>query len=281
MGSVSLRTVAATIVMAAGMSACAAEPSAPTTPTSPTSPTVGGSAPPTTGPRAFPDPAPQGAVRAAEPDVPGPENLDLIEASAQPDGGGADGIEVVFDRTSRTATGEKPAAPRRFVFLFDQSVSFHPEVFPVCERAVIASRGFAGCPEGSRIGGGHADTFPGRTAELAVFNTRYADGARGMLITVPATGAIFENTFEPLVEPYRGVYRVGSDEILPTSPVPPGERAASSRFRVTFGATRRDGDQVHSFVRSNAAPGTPLRFGYWGEFVTGQVVQIEDEVARP
>jgi hypothetical protein len=263
------------------MSACTAEPSAPTNPTAAISPSSSGAAPPTPGRLAFPDAAPQGAVRAAEPDASGPENLDLVESSVRPDGGGADGIEVVFDRTSRTATGEKPAAPRRFVFLFDQSVSFHPEVFPVCEQAVIASRGFAGCPEGSRVGGGQVDTFPGRTAELAVFNTGYADGARGVLITVPATGAIFENTFEPLVEPYRGVYGMGSDEILPISPVPPGERAASSRFRVSFGASRRDGDQVHSFVRSTAAPGTNLRFGYWGEFVTGQVVRVEDEVARP
>jgi hypothetical protein len=195
------------------MSACTAEPSAPTNPTAPISPSSSGAAPPTPGRLAFPGAAPQGAVRAAEPDASGPENLDLVESSVRPDGGGADGIEVVFDRTSRTATGEKPAAPRRFVFLFDQSVSFHPEVFPVCEQAVIASRGFAGCPEGSRIGGGHVDTFPGRTAELAW-------------------------------------------------------------FRVTFGASRQDGDQV----RSSAAPGAPLRFGYWGEFVTGQVVRVEDEV---
>ena len=171
MGSASLRTAAAAIVMAAGVSACAAEPSAPTTPAPPTSPSSGGSAPPTPGRLAFPDRAPRGAVRAAEPDVPGPENLDVVEASVRSEGGGAGGIGVVFDRTSRTATGEKPAAPRRFVFLFDHSVSFHPEDFPACERAVIASRGFDGCPEGSRVGGGQVDTFPGRTAELAVFNT--------------------------------------------------------------------------------------------------------------
>lgn len=223
----------------------------------------------------YPPPTPGGPVPPSEPPVAGPVNLDQLEVSVRPDGT-RDGVEVLFDRTSRTASGEKPAAAAQFVFLFDKSIRFHPERFPTCGRATFETGGPAACPPGSRVGSGIADFHPSGSTEVAVFNTRYPNGLRGVLITLPATGQLLENTFEPVSGPYRGDYRWGSDEILPPSPVPPGERGATTRFRVSFGAVITSDGRTHSFLESDARPGRPLTFGLWSRFVTGQVILPTD-----
>ena len=235
----------------------------------------------TTGSAAFPDPTPGGPVRPAEAFVAGPENLDALDVSVRPDGGLPDGVVLGYDKTSRTAGGEKPAAPRRYVFLFDRSVTFHPEAFPTCARATLESQGAAGCPAGSQVGSGRSDNYPSGSADVAVFNTVYPNGTRGVLITVPAAGVILENTFEPVGEVYRAEFAHASDEIVPPSATPPGQRGATTRVQVSFGATHREGDRVHSFVRSAARPGDPMRFALWSEFVTGQVIRPTDETPRP
>lgn len=225
----------------------------------------------------IPDPAPRGPQRPYEPDVAGPTNINTVELTARRDGGSPRGIEVSLDSHSRTATGEKPAAPRRHVFLFDSSIRFNSGAFPTCARAVIEQQGIAHCPEGSRIGSGRVEFYPSGAAELAVFNTRYLNGMRGMLITIPAHGAIFENTFEPVSRPYRRDFRWASDEIIPVDSTPPQNRGASTRFQITFGATYRG----HSYLESFAPTGRSLMFGGWSEYVTGQVVLLTGQVSRP
>ncbi|RZS37112.1 hypothetical protein EV193_106350 [Herbihabitans rhizosphaerae] len=217
-----------------------------------------------------PDPAPGGPKPPVEPVVDGPRNLDDLSVAAHPDGGTRDGVVVAFDRTSRTATGEKPAPATRFVFLFDKSIRFNPEKFPTCARADYEAGGPAACPPGSKVGQGVGTFYPSGEAEVAVFNTVYPNGLRGVLITVPAVGGILENTFEPVSAPYRGTYAWGSDELV-ISALPPQQRSATTRFRVSFGAVIRNGDQVHSFAESDAPRGRDLRFGLWSRFVTGQV----------
>lgn len=82
---------------------------------------------------ASPDPAPGGPQRPYEPDVGGPRNLDTLAVTAAK--GAGRGVAMAFDRRSRTASGQVPAAARRFVFLFDRSVRFmgpgrHPAAAP-------------------------------------------------------------------------------------------------------------------------------------------------------
>lgn len=229
----------------------------------------------------FPHPTPGGPAPISEPDVAGPENLDDLDVTVRPDGGTRDGVEIFYDRTSRTATGEKPAAMRQFVFLFDKSIRFNPEAFPACDRATFEAGGPSACPPGSKVGSGQADLYPSAVAEVAVFNTRYANGLRGVLITIPAAGLVLENTFEPVSGKYRADYRWGSDELANPSTVPPQDRAATTRFQVSFGATITDGGRTHSFAESSAKPGKSLKFGLWSHFVTGQVVLPTDRVGRP
>lgn len=223
------------------------------------------------------DPTPFGPQRPYEPAVAGPVNIDSVVATVRKDGGSAQGIEVSIDRYSRTATGEKPAAARRFVFLFDKSIRFNSEAFPVCTRRVIETRGLAGCPAGSKVGSGRAEFYPRGEAEVAVYNTRYTNGLRGVLITIPAIGAILENTFEPVIPPYTKDFRWGSDEIIPPDATAPQDRGASTRFLVSFGAARNG----RSFVESSAPAGTPLALGGRSEFVTGQVLTDRGTAVRP
>jgi hypothetical protein len=263
----------AAVAMTAALTACSAEQTVADGP--------GGQEAAAAVPATFPDPAPAGPVRPNEAFVQGPDNIDTIDVSVEADGGTPDGIRITFDKVSRTATGEKPSAAHRYVFLFDRTVEFTPEAFPTCERAVLESQGVGGCPEGSQVGSGRLDNYPSGSVDVAVFNTRYANGLRGVLITVPTAGIVLENTFEPVTEAYLGKFAYSSDEILPPNTTPPAERSGAIRFQVTFGATRRDGDRVYSFARSTAAPGTPLQFAQWSQFVTGQVIQPEDAAPRP
>ncbi|MEU6642122.1 hypothetical protein ABZ863_06185 [Saccharomonospora sp. NPDC046836] len=229
----------------------------------------------------WPLPTPGGPAAPDEPPADGPANIDQLAVTVHQDGGTRNGIEVAFDRTSRTATGEKPAAASQFVFLFDESIRFNPERFPTCEREQFEAGGPDACPAGSRVGSGTARVYPDTTAEVAVFNTRYASGMRGVLITIPATGGVLENTFEPVTGLYRKDYRWASDELLPSA-LPPGERTATTRFQVSFGATFTDArGRTHSFVESVARPGKQLDFGLWSRFVTGQVLLPTTEATRP
>jgi hypothetical protein len=227
-----------------------------------------------------PPPTPGGPTPPQEPDVAGPFNIDGLKTTVRPDGGTHDGVEVTFDRTSRAADGGKPAPARQFVFLFDRSLRFAPEKFPACDRATFEAGGPDACPAGSRVGEGRAVLHPDRSAEVTVFNTRYADGSRGMLITLPGEGAVLENTFERVASPYREKYRWASDEVLPSS-LPPLDRASTTRFTVTFGAVARREGRTHSFVTTSAPEGTPLRFGLWSHFVTGQVALPTARGERP
>ncbi|WP_419996321.1 hypothetical protein [Streptomyces boninensis] len=228
------------------------------------------------------DPAPAGPQRPYEPDVAGPDNADALTARVTPAAGGHDrvtptpggqrGVRVEFDRTSRTADGGKPAAARRFVFLFDRSVTLHPADFPVCDRATLEADGPGGCPQGSQVGEGTAEFHPHGSAEVLAFNTRYRDGTWGVLVAIPATGTILEQTLERASAPYRARgYRWTLDEILPPTAVPPQERSATLRFRLAFG-TVRDGA---SYATTTAPAGKALKFGLWSEFVTGQVLLPE------
>lgn len=228
-----------------------------------------------------PDPAPGGPIPPSEPVVDGPYNIDDLAVQVREDGGTRDGVVVAFDRTSRTASGGKPAAANRFVFLFDRSIRFNPERFPVCPPATYEAGGPAACPPGSKVGSGIGTVYPSDKAEVEVFNTVYPNGMRGMLITIPATGGIFENTFEPVSPAYRGKYAWASDELV-ISALPPQQRSATTRFQVSFGAVIRDGDgRVHSFVESHAPAGRHLHFGLWSRFVTGQVVLPQARATRP
>ncbi|WP_206300592.1 hypothetical protein, partial [Streptomyces scopuliridis] len=220
-----------------------------------------------------PDPAPGGPQRPYEPDVPGPRNIDALAATVTPDGATARGVRVAFDRTSRSETGGAPAGARRFVFLFDDSIRFRPESFPVCARSVIEEKGVTACPVGSRVGRGTSHVYPEGTAEVLAFNTRYANGSRGALVVIPASRTVLELTWERVTRPYqqRG-YLWALDEILPPSAIPPQERAGTRRFELEWGATRQAGGRPVSFAETSAKPGEKVRIGLWSSFVTGQVV---------
>ncbi|RDI55175.1 ketosteroid isomerase-like protein [Nocardia mexicana] len=225
-------------------------------------------------------PTPGGPEAPSEDPVDGPTNLDTLTATVRPDHGYLTGVTVEFDRTSRTETGEKPAPATQFVFLFDKSIRFHPDRFPTCDRTELTRNGPAACPPGAQVGSGTAEIYPGAIADVAVFNTRYGSGERGVLITIPATGAVLANTLEPVDTGYRTDYATGLDELLP-SPLPPHERSATTRFRVTFGATHTDHTGTHSFLESLSLPGQPLTFGLWSHFVTGQTSTPTDSTERP
>jgi hypothetical protein len=222
-----------------------------------------------------PHPAPYGPQRPYEPDVAGPVNIETGDITVTK--GSGRGVTVSFDTARRTESGEKPAAPRQFVFLFDNSIRFNTELFPVCQRNTIEQHGVGGCPAGSKVGSGRAEFYPAGAAEVAVFNTRFGNGMRGVLITIPATGTILDNTFEPVVYPYQKDYTWGSHEIIPPDSTPPQYRGVTSAFQVSFGAEYRG----RSFVESSAPAGRTLRFGVWGEYVTGQVLLGEQTVSRP
>ncbi|GLZ12852.1 hypothetical protein Acsp04_30870 [Actinomadura sp. NBRC 104425] len=224
-------------------------------------PAVAGTAPP--------DPAPGGPQRPYEPDVDGPRNLDTLSVTATKGAGRS--VTIAFDRHSRTASGQVPAAARRFVFLFDRSVRFNPQAFPTCAHETIEEKGAGACPPGSRIGGGRATYLDGSRYEVQAFNTRVGR-LPGVLVVIPAAGVILEQTFEPVSAPYRGDYRWALDEILPPTPTPPQDRLGTSRFELSFGATTVRGGRTVGFAETTARPGTRLRFGLWSEFVTGQVV---------
>jgi hypothetical protein len=224
-----------------------------------------------------PHPAPHGPQRPHEPDVPGPVNIEGGEVTVTRDGGTRHGVEIDFDTYRYTETGEKPAAPREFVFLFDDSVRFNPTAFPACARSAIEASGIGACPAGSRVGGGRVELYGGGEAEVAVFNTRFANGMRGVLITIPATGTILDNTLERVVGDYRRDYRWGLHEIVPPDGLPPQDRASTSEFAVSFGATWKG----RSFVESTERLGRPLDIGVWSHYVTGQVVLTEGRTPRP
>jgi hypothetical protein len=225
----------------------------------------------------FPDPAPLGPQRPYEPDVAGPTTIASATVSVRRDGGSRWGIEASVDSHTRTASGEKPAAGRRNVFLFDRSVRFNPDAFPTCARIEVERHGAQGCPQGSQVGSGRVEFYPAGAADIAVFNTRYPNGMRGMLITIPALGTVLENTFEPVSRPYRPEFAWASDEIVPPDAVAPQDRSASTRFQLTIGATYRG----HSYMESFAPTGHPLSFGGWSETVTGQVIMLTIQAPRP
>jgi len=216
-------------------------------------------------------PAPLGPQRPYEPDVEGPANIESGAATVAPLGGG---VAITFDAYRGTATGEKPAAPREFVFLFDNSIHFNPLAFPTCDRAALAE---GACPPGSKVGGGRAEFYPTGAAEVAVYNTKFANGMRGVLITIPATGTVLDNTLEPVVGSYQRKYTWGLHEIIPPDATPPAQRGSTTHFLVTFGATWRG----HDFVQSYAPTDRPLNLGVWSHYVTGQKTLTEGRTPRP
>ncbi|MEV4221505.1 hypothetical protein [Nonomuraea sp. NPDC049725] len=216
-----------------------------------------------------PDPAPGGPQRPYEPDVEATDNIDSLSVTATRGAGRS--VTIAFDRRSRAATGDVPAGPRRFVFLFDRSVSFNPEAFPTCARAVIEQQGVRACPAGSRIGGGRGEFPSGEPQEVHAFNTRIGRSP-GVLVVLPASGVILEQTLERVTSPYRKDYRWALDEIVPPTAVPPQDRVGTTRFQLSFGATRRHHGRTVGFAETTARTGGELRFGLWTEFVTGQVL---------
>lgn len=228
----------------------------------------------------LPDPTPGGPQRPYEPDVAGPVNIDGLTSAVVRDGGTEHGVRVAFDRTSRAEPAGPPAAARRFVFMFDRALVFHPDAFPVCARAVIEAEGVDACPGGSRIGAGTSHSYPDGSTEVYAFNTRYATGARGALVVVPANGTILELTWERVTGPYRQLgYLWALDEILPPTAVPPQDRVGTRRFELTWGATRDVGGRTVSFAELRSGHAA-VRTGLWGEFVTGQRAFVE-AVAHP
>ncbi|MEJ1111503.1 MULTISPECIES: hypothetical protein [unclassified Kribbella] len=73
------------------------------------------------------------------------------------------GVAVAYDRHSRTAERTTPAAARRFVFLFDRSISLNNKDFPTCATEVVRQQGPAACPAGSHVGGGTSTNLQGQT----------------------------------------------------------------------------------------------------------------------
>ncbi|GAA3807574.1 hypothetical protein [Amycolatopsis tucumanensis] len=224
-----------------------------------------------------PHPTPYGPQRPYEPDVAGPVNIDTGTVVYAPDGGSRFGVTITFDAQRSTTTGVEPAAPREFVFLFDRSVRFSPHLFPTCDRSVIETQGAAACPDGSQVGSGRAEFHRGGAGEVLVFNTTFDHGRRGVLIHIPVSGAILENTLERVVGDYREDYGWGLNEIVPLNDTPPQDRPSTSAFAVTFGAVHNG----HSFVQSYAKPGSALAAGVWSEYVTGQTTLVEGTLTRP
>lgn len=217
-----------------------------------------------------PDPAPGGPQRPYEPDVPGPRNIDALAATVTPDGATARGVRVAFDRTSRSETGGAPAGARRFVFLFDDSIRFRPESFPVCARSVIEEKGVTACPEGSRVGRGTSHVYPEGTAEVLAFNTRYANGSRGALVVIPASRTVLELNGNASPAPINSAAISGHltrscrrAPSLPRSGPGPGAsswsgghpagRRPAGQLRRDIGEARRGGaDRTVEFIRHGA-----------------------------
>ncbi|MDX3107531.1 hypothetical protein [Nonomuraea angiospora] len=150
-------------------------------------------------------------------------------------------------------------------------MNFNPDAFPTCARTVIEKQGVQGCPAGSQIGGGRGESANGESQEVLAFNTRVGR-LPGVLVVLTASGMILEQTLERVANPYREDYRWALDEILPPTSVPPQERAGTTRFQLSFGATRQYRGRTIGFVETAAKPGDTLGFGLWSEFVTGQVL---------
>ncbi len=218
-----------------------------------------------------PHPAPLGPQRPYEARVDGPVNIEggYIEVARL-----GTGLSVTFDGTRHTASGEKPAAPREFVFLFDRTIRFNPLAFPTCSRTQLTA---AACPTGSKVGTGLAEFYPAGTAEVAVYNTKFPNGLRGVLITIPATGTVLDNTLEPVVGTYQRDYTWGLHEIVPPDATPPELRGSTTRFLVTFGASWQGRD----FVESHAPTGGQLNLGIWSHYVTGQKTLTEGSTSQP
>lgn len=223
-----------------------------------------------------PDPAPGGPQRPYEPDVTGPVNVDSLAAEVGGDGGS--GVRVTFDRTSEAEPAGPPAAPRRFVFLFDETLRFHPADFPVCDRADIERDGPAACPEGSLVGRGTSHLYPEGTADVYAFNARHAGGLRGAFVVIPASDTILELTWEKVTEPYRHRgYRWALDEIVPPNATPPEQRVGTRRFELAWGAAHGS----RSFATLTGPAHDTLRLGLWSEFVTGQIALPETTATAP
>jgi hypothetical protein len=95
---------------------------------------------------------------------------------------------------------------------------------------------------------------------------------------------LLEQTLDRAALPYREDYRLVLDEIVPPTSTPPQERADTSRFQLSFGATRTVTDhagrqRVVSLVESRASGRDELKFGLWSHFVTGQTV-VPTDTAR-
>jgi hypothetical protein len=192
------------------------------------------------------------------------------------------GVTVAYDRHSRTADGTTPAAARRFVFLFDKSLSLNNKDFPTCASEVIRKQGPIACPVGSHVGGGTSTNLQGQTTPVYLLNTRYANGDYGLIVSIPAAGVLLEQTLERAAAPYRPTYKLAIDEIIPVSSTPPQQRAGTSRFQLSFGATRTitstDGKpRTVSLVDSTTHPQRPLNFALWSHFTTGQSVLPTDK----
>ncbi|MFG1705267.1 hypothetical protein ACFLIM_18935 [Nonomuraea sp. M3C6] len=218
-----------------------------------------------------PDPAPGGPQRPYEPDVNGPENIDSLTVSVTREKGTRKGVTVTFDRKSVSASGGVPAGARRFVLLYDPSIRFNPEAFPTCSRDVLVDEGPQACPAASRVGRAAGTQLDGTRLQAIGYNARIA-GRPGILLHFPDTGVLLEQTIEQVTAPYRADYRWAIDELIMPNDQPPEERAGTSRFELTFGATRSTAGRTVSFVETTAKPGARLKFGLWSEFVTGQVV---------
>jgi len=230
----------------------------------------------------LPDPAPYGQQRPYEPDVAGPKNLDRLDVTVtRNDASSGKGVTVAYDRHSRTAEGVTPAAARRFVFLFDKSISLNNKDFPTCASAVVREQGPDACPADSQVGGGTSTNLQGQTTPVYLLNTQYANGDYGLIVSIPAAGVLLEQTLEQAATPYRPAYKLAIDEIIPVSSTPPQQRAGTSRFELSFGATRTitnpDGTtRTVSLVESTAPAHGRLNFSLWSHFVTGQTVLPTD-----
>ncbi|GAB3813801.1 hypothetical protein [Kribbella italica] len=227
------------------------------------------------------DPAPAGAQRPYEAEVAGPRNLDRLDVSVTRQPGTRHGVTVDFDRRSRTAEGITPAGARRFVFLFDPSVSFNLSAFPTCAASVLRAGGPQACPAGAQVGGGASTNLQGVETPVYLLNTRFDNGEFGLLVSIPSTGVVLEQTLEKVSGPYRGDYRYAFDEIILPTATPPQNRAGTSRFQLSFGATREvtgPGGRTRSvsLVESRASSYRPLEFGLWSQFVTGQTILPTD-----
>ncbi|MFC4015314.1 hypothetical protein ACFOY2_49445 [Nonomuraea purpurea] len=219
------------------------------------------------------DPAPGGPQRPHEPDVDGTRNIDSLTVTAAKGQGRS--VTVDFDRRSRAETGQIPAGARRFVFLFDRSVSFNPGAFPICARSVVEKDGVNACPKGSHVGSGRGEFPTGEPQEVFAVNTKIGK-LPGVLVVIPGNGVILEQTLERVSRPYSKDYTWALDEILPPNDTPPEQRAGTTRFQLSFGATRRHQGRTIGFAETTAKPGEKLKFGLWTDFVTGQTILPTD-----